>query len=192
MSFKTSLILFCAFIVSGTGIYILAHNGLYPIAVVNMDVITAKKANEDFAVAYNFFKNTLTASGSDLQTLNNPQSLMEIKRAMLDKLITDALIMRELRKRVDEKEFNGIAEKNILKITENNANIKEAAKKIYGLEFEDFKKIVLMPEAYREILAGRMFLNQEDFSKWLGEARAGANVLIFSSQLQWKENSVKF
>ena len=59
---------------------------------------------------------------------------MEIKRAMLDKLIADALIIRELGKRVDEKEFNGdIAERNILKITENNANIKEAAKKYTAL-----------------------------------------------------------
>ena len=75
---------------------------------------------------------------------------------------------------------------------EDNKNIEEAAQKIYGLEFEDFKKIILMPEAYREILEGRMFLNQEDFKKWLDEARTNARVLIFSPRLQWKENSVKF
>jgi len=192
MSFKKSLILFCSFILFGFGGYFLTRNGFYPIALVNYDFVIEKNVEENSLVAYKYFQNALLLAGSDPGTLDAPQSIMEIKRAALDKLITDALILNELKKRIKEEEFNAIAERNIEKLIENNSDVEGAAQKIYGLKFEDFRRMILMPQAYREILEGRMFLNDENFEKWLDNAKASAWVVILSPKLQWKENSVKF
>ena len=62
---------------------------------------------------------------------------------------------------------------------------------MYGLEWPDFKERVLLPQAYREILEGRMFLNNENFNDWLAKERASARVIVFMPGLKWENGSIK-
>lgn len=190
MSFRTSIILFIIFMAAGGGAYLAARNGFYPIAAANFDIITAKNLEKDSAAAYRYFQNALLTSGSDPRQLEKPESRKEIRRAVLDKLIIDVLIHQKLESEFKD-EFEGIAEKNINQFIQNNKNVEQGAKLVYGLEWPDFKERILLPQAYKEILEGRMFLNNKNFSDWLAEEKALARVLVFAPDLEWKDKMVK-
>lgn len=144
---------------------------------------------KDSAAAYSYLRNTILVSGNDPAVVDLPESQLEIRRATLDKLITDSLIYNELKLRFGN-EFQAIAERNIGQYIGDNENIENGAKTLYGLDLLEFKKRVLMPQAYREILEGRMYLNNEDFSEWLESARANASVYILTPDLQWEDGEV--
>ena len=187
MSFRNSIILFVVFMGIGLGSLISVRNGIYPVAVVNSDVITMKSIDKSFSAAYTYYQNALLVYGRDPNELKTTESLMEIKRATLDKLVVDSLILMELKKRVNSQEYTAIAEKNIQNVLDSNQGIEDASKKLYGLDFPDFRQMVLEPQAYREILQGRMFLNNENFDEWLKKARADAFVVILSPSLKWEK-----
>ena len=189
MSFRTSLILFAVFMTAGLGSYLTFRNGWYPAAIVNFDIITAKTLNKTYFVAYRYFQNVLLASGKDTKELEKKETRGELRRAAIDKLITDSLIYRELERRFSD--FNGIAEKNIKEYLKNNADLEKGAKVLYGMEFPEFKKQILLPQAYQEILEGRMFLNNENFSVWLGGERSRAKIFILLPDLKWDGNVIK-
>lgn len=190
MSFKRAVIIFFLFMGFGVTGYSLVRRGIYPVAVVNFDVVTAKDVNENSSIAYTYFQNMLRAYGNDPATLDTAESQLEIRRATLEKLILDKIIYHELTSRINE-DFREIARKNIDQYIENNNNVREGAKLLYGLELSDFKERILLPQAYREILEGRMFLKNEQFDEWLKDSGLNARVLILSPNLQWVEGSVK-
>ncbi len=189
MSFNKSLFLFLMIMAAGIGSYFSVRDGRYPVAIVNFDFIAAKTMEKDSAAAYSYLRNTILVSGNDPAVVDLPESQLEIRRATLDKLITDSLIYNELKLRFGN-EFQAIAERNIGQYIGDNENIENGAKTLYGLDLLEFKKRVLMPQAYREILEGRMYLNNEDFSEWLESARANASVYILTPDLQWEDGEV--
>lgn len=191
MSFKHALLVLSLFIAMGVGSYFLVQSGLYPAALVDFDIITVKGVEKDSLAAYHYFQNALLVYGSDPRLLETYQSKQEIKRAALDKLVSDSLIYKELKKRLKKEDFKSLAERKIQQLIQDNQNIGEAAKKLYGLEFIEFRERVLLPQAYREVLEDRMFLNGEDFNEWLGNEKSAANVIILAPDLQWEENQVK-
>jgi hypothetical protein len=190
MSFRNALLLLSIFIAVGFGGLFLVKTGLYPVAIVDFNIITVRNLEKDMLAAYHYFQNALLVYGSDPRLIETLQSKQEIKRAALDKLISDLIVYDELKKRL-KNEFQPLAERKIQQLIQNNRNIEEAVKKIYGLDLEEFKKIVLQPQAYKEILEGRMFLNGEDFNKWLDKAKTRARVAILIPDLQWSDNQVK-
>ena len=190
MSFKISLLAFFILMSIGAGSYAAVKNGFYPVAAVNLNLISVKSFQENSSAAYRYFQNALLVSGADPRVLETLEARKEIRRATLDKLIADELIYEELEIRIID-DFKAIAEKNVAQYIQNNANISEGAEKIYGLSLADFKSQVLMPEAYKEILQGRMFLNKENFDEWLKNKKSGARIIILSPDLQWDGNSVK-
>jgi len=190
MSFKHAIIIFGLLMAAGIGTHISVRDGNYPVAIVNFGIITAKSVDEDFSAAYRYFQNAMLVSGSDPSTLDTPESKREIRRATLDKLITDLFVYNELKVRLGV-EFQAIAEKNIEQFLKINSNIEEGAKKLYGLDILGFKRRVLQPQAYKEILEGRMFLANEKFDDWLKDRRAQASVIILTPDLQWKDGEVK-
>ena len=190
MSYKISLISFVFLMSAGLGSYFAIRNGFYPVAFVDFNLITKKQIQKDFAAAYKYFQNALLVSGSDPRSLETLEARREIRRATLDKLIIDELVYEELEVRTND-DFKSIAEKNVEQYIQNNANISEGAEKIYGLNLADFKSQVLMPQAYKEILEGRMFLTKENFDEWLKNKKSSVRVIILSPDLKWDGSSVK-
>ncbi len=190
MTYKHAIIAFAIIMAFGVGAYEAVKSGNYPVVIVDFNLITEKEVQKDFSAAYKYFQNALLVSGSDPHALETLEAHKEIRRATLDKLITDQLIYKELEIRLKD-DFKPIADKNIEQYIQNNKNISEGAEKIYGLSLADFKDQVLLPEAYKEILQGRMFLNKENFDEWMKNKKSKASVIVLSPDLQWDGSSVK-
>lgn len=173
----------------GLSAYFTAKNGYYPVAIINFDLITAEKFSKETSTANKYYQNEFFVRGSDPKTLDSAQAQLEIRRAVLDDLISNSLIFRELNRRL-KNDYQSIAENKIDQVLKKNVNLQAGVKELYGLEFSEFKDEVLLPQAYQEILQGRMFLNNEDFNNWLKKARFRARVIILSPEFEWNGDAL--
>ncbi len=189
MNYKISLIVFFIIIGSGLSAYLLVHNGLYPVTIVNFHMISAKTLEKDYDAAFRYFYNALSTYGSNPEVLQREVSQKEIRRATLNKLITDRLIYDEVKKRIGGS-LDEITEK-IIDQNINSAKLEQAVEKIYGLKMEDFKQQILVTQAHREILEGRMLVNKESFDDWLKNTSAQARVVILLPDFYWDGERVK-
>lgn len=188
MSFRNSIIIFFIFMGLGLGSFAAIRNGRYPVALVNFHVISAKTLEKDYNAAVRYFYNALLTYGSDPGILEETASQKEIKRAVLNKLIINYLIYAETKKRLG-RDLTGVTEK-IISQNVDDPQLERAVKEIYGLELEDFKDQVLVAQAHREILEGRMFLKNEDFDNWLQGAINQTKVIVLLPDFYWDGKEV--
>ena len=188
MTFKSSILIFLALMVSGFAVFIAARNGVYPVALVNSQIISARDLEKDYNAALRYFHNAILTYGSDPAILEKEDSKKEIRRATLNKLVTDILISQEAEKRLG-RELSDVTEK-IISQNLNSQNLEKAVSEIYGLGLEDFKKQILVSQAHREILEGKMFANKENFDQWLADASGKARVVILLPDFSWDGKQV--
>ncbi len=185
MSFRRSSITFAILMTIGLLSYRVAWDGLYPLVFVNYSFITGDEVDRNLSLAYDYYRNALTYSGSDPSKLDVPDSYNELKRAVIDEMISREIIMNELKSRVSSREIDEISEKNISAALKEAPQIADGINKLYGLSLADFKEQILIPQARKEILEGRMNLSSQDFNAWLGKARRESWILILSQDFVW-------
>lgn len=168
----------------GLGVYYLAHNGLYPVIIVNSKFIFQRTFEKEFQAAAVYYQNALrTYSGnSNLNREDLRGFFQEIRRAALDNLIENTLIYNELQRRAG-KALNEIVDKKL-------PAFKESAVALYGMTAEEFKKMVLIPQARREVLEGRFLLEKQDFAEWLFKEKQDAQIYILLPQFNWDGSQV--
>ena len=182
-----NLILFLMVVFTGVASYYVVHLGHYPVAIVNGTMITAKALNEEYAVAFQYYARTL--SGQKEINPNSRDVQKELRRATLNDLVQKALISAELKTRVGD-DLDSVVESKISTETKDSQALAEAAKILYGLDFVHFKQMVLVPQAEKELLQGRLFLENKKFADWLGEAEKSAKVTILTPEFSWATNKV--
>lgn len=178
--------------VIGVTSFLAARNGFYPVAIVNFKVITARELNKNYDAAYHYFQNALIFNGRNPQTLEDPKAKLEIHRGALEKLIADELIYSELVRRLRKSDFDSVANNKIDQYLKSisEKDLQTAALNLYGLTRDEFRARVLLPQAYQEVLRGRMELNNENFDQWLNDAKIRASVVILSPNLEWQDGGM--
>ncbi len=164
----------------------------YAAAFVNFSAISVKSFEDDFKAALVYYEKALkTYNQGDAAVIQSEDVKKEIQRAVLDKLIDNSIVHRELLARMGKKELETIIENKIGEIEEKSSEIEEGIKDLYGFSLEDFKARVLTPMAEQEILEGRLFLENKNFDEWLKEEKAKARVIILISGFKWEDGQVK-
>ncbi len=173
----------------------LVLTGFYPIAFVGIKPITWHNFKENSAAAYHYYKMTLQTYGGSQEDLNKPENIQEINRAVLDKLIENEIIFKSLNSipKANEIVRNKI-EQALKQAINPKDNIKEAVNTLYGLTVDEFTKLVLVPQARKEVLEGRLFLenssNSNGFDEWLKKAKKDVKVLILLNDFKWDGEKV--
>ncbi len=190
MPLPKAFVIFFALLACGVITYVVAHNNLYPIAIVNLRFITAHTMEKDFRAANRYFYNVLLTYGqkTDPNVLEQETSQKEIRRAALEKLIIDILIYKEAQHRIGNT-LNTLTDEMIRKNIDL-ATISQAAEKLYGLTIEEFKSEILDSEARREILQNTMSTQKEDYNAWLKNAKRQAKVIILLPGFKWDGEKV--
>ncbi len=181
------LILFLLILLIASVYFYLRTNSL-PAAVVNWSFISQSEIDDYYNMSHNYLVLAST-SNSDLQTLAATSTQKDIKRAVIEKLIENKLIYAEAQKRVgnDLKEIANQKIQNALK----TIDINDAVNKMFGISIENYTEEELLPDAYKEILQGRMDASGEDFNNWLENAKNNAHVFILIPGYYWDGKSVK-
>lgn len=182
MKFKFT---FLVIIFSGLALYYLIRAGFYPVAVVNYTIISRREFTQSYQAATVYYKNALAAYvGKELDNKSARELVVELRRAVLDHLIENVLIYNELENRVGS-ELVVLSEKKIPPFRES------AALAVYGLNAADFKELVLVPQAQREILESRLESENGNLDEWLTDARKSATVVLLMFGFEWDGASVK-
>lgn len=185
--FQWFYLTFLAIIFISLGAYYFVHFGYYPAAIVNFDFIMTSSLNEEYAVVFRYYSKILANQGG--VDINSVDFRRELRRAALNDLVEKSLIRQELKNRVG-RELAILVENKINFAEIDGKRLEEAAEVLYGLGLADFKEMVLVPQAQREILEGRLYLEKKSISDWLTEAAGSARVTILTPEFSWDKNRV--
>lgn len=161
----------------------------YPIIFVNSKSISLADFNKNYNTSMTYYEKALKTYKQDEKILEADEIKKELKRATLDSLIENILIEKTLRQELSKNNLNGLVDKKIEEIIENQ-NIQKAAETFYGFSFEEFREKVLVPLANKEILKSRVFLSGGNFEEKLKEMKSKAKVMIFLPGFEWDGNGV--
>ena len=181
--FAIGLLLAVAF---GITAFMFIRFNYYPIAFVGAEPISARRVVMNYQSALRYHQN-LQNTYAPYAAAETPPSA-ELRASVLSSLVEAALIHRGVTREVGGSLKNLVRSK--VEKYDRDQRFKLAAETLYGLRFADFKREVLVPQAEKDILSGRLFLKGEKFDEWLEEAKRSAPVLIFSTRFKWDGESV--
>lgn len=188
MSKKFIIILIAGLAVCGILYFILLQ--AYPIALVNLHFITLKSFEKDYMAAISYYRNLLkTYDKNQTPVLDSPEIQQEISRAVVERSVENILIHQELKKQLKASELQKMVDNRIQEVLKGK-DIEKQVRTLYGLSMGDFKERILKPEAEREIITGRLFLENKNFEDWLRDAKKQAQVAILLSNLKWDGSGV--
>ena len=184
--FFISLIILVAI---GAAVFFTTNKGLYPVAIVDSKIIFAKDFRKVTESAFVFYSTAMEVyKKQELSDEDGEKLFNEIRRATLEKLIEQSIVGRELNSRLG----GGVRAliDNRLKSVEND-KLEEMAPRLYGLSAEEFKNMVLAPDAAAELLAKDFKSKNEDYTAWLSNAKKNASVTVLVSGVKWVEDRVE-
>ncbi|MBN2198006.1 hypothetical protein JW698_02340 [Candidatus Wolfebacteria bacterium] len=186
---KKWIILFLLLIIILIGYLIII--GFYPIAFVNRSPITLKKFQKvSEATVFYYQKASDIYNSGNNEIINSAEFKKEIERAMLDKLIENILINKELNNQLKSGEIKKIVNEKIKEVLLEK-DIKKQVETLYNLSLNEFENELLEPQAKQEILEGRFLLNNINFEDWLKQTKNDSKVIILLNDFEWKNGQVE-
>ena len=186
MKKKHFFAIFLVIIGFGIGLYFVFNQGYFPVAIVEGKFITQRTLDKGYAASVQYYKTT-AGDSIDLQGLDNLAK--DIKGAVLDSLIENILITNRLTGLLGRNADEAV-ETKIQNLTMNVAEINEATKILYGLDFDEFTALILRPQGAREVLEDFLANQQEDIDQWLIDRRGEASVIILDRSFTWQDGRV--
>ena len=162
--------------------------GFYPVVWVDGSPIffNAWRKTEE---AQKRFTN-VQASSSNLEPVDfaspeNKDILRKFKVASLNLLIENKIIEQEGNKIIPD--FNGLSKKRLESVMAGEGDLRGAVKAVYGFGISDFKNLILLPQARRDVL--RIFLANEgkNFDDWILARKKEKNIKTKFIPYRWNE-----
>lgn len=182
-------IIFLAMIFFGLFGYYIVRSGHYPIAIVNGKWVSASQFRKEHRAFFSYYRQVANVNNVVIE--DERAFTREIGRLGLDRIIENILVGQELENLLRDQ-LDVAVEKKISEQNLNIVQVSEAAGNIYGLNFSDFRDVVLKPVAEKEILESRLSKQDDNLQNWLATARESAKVIIFSSLFSWEGNQIVF
>jgi len=184
MQFRGFLLTFLSIISGALILYFILSRGWYPVAIINGKFLSEQVLQKESDAALQYH---LATSGEKRPLPENFSQ--ELRKNILDSLIEHRLIYGSLKSQLGNSFGERVSQKlTNLKIDRNKTE--EAASLLYGLTFEEFENIVLIPQAAKEILGEQVTSNQENVQDWIKKSRANASVIILDLDFAWEDGRV--
>mgnify|MGYP001558976238 FL=1 len=192
MTPKRFIILILSVIVFGLSYLLISQS--YPIAFVNWQPIIFSSFKKDVLSAGSYYQKILeTYDKNQAVVMNSKEVKQEIERAVLDKLIEDKLIWRELEKRLENNDLKKMINDKIEEAIKGK-DIKKEVEVLYGISLDEFKERFLKPQARREIFESRLQLENNlsvgGLDNWLKKIKKQAKVVIFLPGFEWNGEGI--
>ncbi|MDO8537121.1 MAG: hypothetical protein Q7R94_02655 [bacterium] len=182
MSRYKPYIIFVVMMAAGFTLIIVVSQGYYPIALVHNTLISARTFSLEYHAASLYYQNMVKTYKPLLENDGELASI-DLEAGALDQLIEDSLVRDGARLEVGS-DLDNLVENKLSKYSDD-VELEKAASVLYGLGKDNFWRMVLIPQATREVLAGRLFLRGEQIDDWLVSTKKSARVIIFSPQFKW-------
>jgi hypothetical protein len=173
------LIIFILIIIAGI---LFINLDYYPVISVNGEPITNKKVKLYLKATVNYYENYKNTYENQTNLKQKEINLDGAEVQILNQLIDQKIISQEVKKRLG-KDYKEIIEEKIKSYL--NSEIINAGKTLLGLTPQEFENEILKPQAEHDVLAGRLFLENQNISNWLKNQRKNAKIIVFNSKFKW-------
>lgn len=189
---QTVFIVFALMMGAGLSLFFGLRFKWYPVAFVNLQPVGARLLEQQTHAAQQYYEKAALTYVKE-KPANEAAVTAEIRRAVLDKLIENVIIADELARRLGPRASEEV-KKKVEALDYKTGEVAEAVRELYGLTVEQFRSMVLVPQAEREVLAEDMASDQEKITitEWLLKARASAKVNIIAHLFFWNGKQVEF
>lgn len=160
----------------------LISSDFYPILMVNGSAVSAHRFSKNYRAA-SLYQDNLEKTYSRVGITTERLSSKDLEVAVLNQLVEAKLIDAGARREAGG-DLDYLVSGKIQKYDESR-DLAGAAMSLYGMSYSDFREEVLVPQAKRDILAGRLYLRGEDIREWLRREKQAAQVIIFSKRFRW-------
>lgn len=169
-------------------LFIFIKLNYYPVLMIDNNLILNKKIILNTKAVLTFYNNYKKFEES--QNFKNEIKNINYEDAeliVINELIDRVFIRQELKKRLGKDLSILVNDKINLYL---NSQLEDIGRFIYNLNKDDFINEILIPQAERDILAGRLFLENKNIDDWLKEARKNSKVVIFDFNFKWDGEKV--
>lgn len=177
-------ILAIAFLVAG---------GFYPVAWVGSSPLAFRTWEQAVGAAERFTNaQTQSAPGGKTVDFNSPANinlLQEVKRGTLNFLIEDMVLQQEGKGLVYG--FETLSRDRAAQALTQGDNLEGAIKLVYGLDLENFRRLVLLPQSRRDMAAELLQERGENFAAWFTEVKKKKKVRLMFVPFNWDGEAVR-
>jgi hypothetical protein len=185
-------VVFTAIVIALSLVLVVLAMGWYPIATVNGSVIWATTFRNYLSSAVSFqqaaSKTYVQSASSSPLLLAAEQGAEALGAAGLDDLVAQTLIAQGLDEYVGNHAYNLVSVK--LTAYRDQPELAGASRALFQLDPEAFTTTILAPQASREVLSGRLYIDNTTLDTWLSKERADASVHVFSSSYHWNGSAI--
>lgn len=178
--------------IAASAVLLVIALGFYPIAIVNGHFVWANnfRAYVGSALAYQqAAHDTYSASSTDDLVTASAQGEAALGAAALDELVEQQLINQGLEKLVGENTNRLVTMK--LEQLLKEPDLPGASRALFQLDPTAFTNAILRPQAAREVLSGRIYIDNQTLEGWVTEARKSAKIRMLSSTYRWDGEHVQ-
>ena len=166
--------------------------GWYPVVLVNGSPILKTTWEKAKLGAINFTnaQNRLAGYPSlNFYASDNKEILREVETGTLTFLIQDGVIQQEGPEILSG--LKHLSAERAASALKSRPDLGEAAKSVYGLELDDFRDVVLLPQAREDLMKEALGERQLDFEEWLRGIKRNARVRLIFVPYQWDGEAVR-
>lgn len=174
---------FLILIFFGVVLVFLFRAGWYPLALVNGNLIWGFSYEQEVNVALKYY-DRLTKDKALDETQKEDIDL-EIRRSALEKIIQDVVLADRAEGDLGvtvQSEINSRLAKYM-----TDKKLEEVANNYFNMTLEDFKKMILEPQALKEIYAEKFKADKKDFDLWFKGQLKVASVTLFTSEYRFNK-----
>jgi hypothetical protein len=171
--------------VAVSAVLLLLAVGAYPLAIVNGRVIWAStfRAYVASALAYQQAARDTYGSTSTPLLAASARGETALGAAALDELLAQELIAQGLEELVGENAPR-LGDQKLADL-QDQAGLSGAARALFQLDPAAFTDAILRPQAEREVLAGRLFIEGATLEDWVAARRKEARVRLLTGSYRW-------
>lgn len=179
-------------IIFGGGLIFIFRAGWHPVALVNSQLIWDWALEKEHASALVYYGNAVQTY-EDIDPAKKQEQLEliqgDLRRAVLDKIIEKIIISNGARQLIGDNK--DLLVKNKIEKYLENTKLTAAAKELFNLDPNDFRNIVLVPQAEKELVEEQLISEGRDFDNWLLQQKKQARVYLFTKEFSWSETVIE-
>jgi len=180
--------LFVLLVIGAVGLLFVFRAGWYPLVLVNSNLVWAREVDKNYQLAFRYYEQALiTYKATDSQQRQKIAG-NDLRRAIVSEII-DRLLVKNSLKVLTKGERDNLVAQKINKYL-RDPRLEAAALTLFNLNPNDFREVVLVPQAEREILKGQLATEGRDLTAWLAEQKKQAKIYFFTNEFEWNDGTV--
>ncbi len=172
-------------LIAGGAVFYVFQEGKKSAAVVDGEAISFARLDKNFRAALQYYTIADQTYQVENVDISSESFIRELRRSILENLIIDAVISRELESAYGKESARRVEEK--IEPIKNDGQTIRAASQLYGLDAAAFAEEILRPQARRELLEEYLAAEKLDFNPWLEERIKRAGVSVEEEGFFWSE-----